>query len=72
MFSTELLLQLTDKTSLEEKMKTTEELFTVITKWQSGMGRLTTIHVSLIFRFFKYLPFCMCLAYVSSETWLHF
>ena len=25
--------------------------------WQSGMGRLTTIHLSLIFGFFKCVPF---------------
>ena len=31
--------------------------------WQSGMGRLTTIHLSLIFGFYKCLPFCVCLAY---------
>ena len=32
---------------------------------------LTTIHLSLIIKFFKCLPFCVCLAY-SSETWLSY
>ena len=32
---------------------------------------LTAIHLSLIFGFFKCLPFCVCLAY-TSETWLHY
>ena len=35
----------------------------------SGTGRLTAIHLSLIFGFFKCLPFRVYLAY-SSETWL--
>ena len=35
-----------------------------------GVYRLTTIHLSLIFGFFKCRPFRVCLAY-SSETWLH-
>ena len=38
---------------------------------KSGMGRLTTIHLSLIFGVFKCLPFHVCLAY-SSETSLHY
>ena len=34
------------------------------------MEGLTVIHVSLVFRFFKCLPFRVRLAY-SSETWLY-
>ena len=38
---------------------------------KSGMGRLTAIHLSLTFVFFKCLLSCMSLAN-SSETWLHY
>ena len=40
-------------------------------KRQMYLGRLTAIHLSLIFGFFKCLPFRVCLAY-SSETWLYY
>ena len=36
-----------------------------------GLGGLATMHLSLISRFFKCLPFHLCLAY-SSETWLYY
>ena len=45
-------------------------LVILLVRHGSGMGRPTTIHLSLIFGFFKCLPFRVCLAY-SSETWLY-